>query len=166
MAGEVALEEPDGVSAGFAFGDASFDVVAGGGVVQSPVEDDGVQCSVELAVAAAAEPVRVVWPEEAGIGATPASRAKAASERTRPLCDQLTISWAATIGPTPGSSSSLGASARTWARISVCSSAASSVADWTRRARVRSTSVAASSSGVRLAGAAQQTAAVDQPRLR
>ncbi len=41
---------------------------------------------------------RVVWPEEAGIGATPARRAKAASERTRPGCDQLTISWAATIG--------------------------------------------------------------------
>ena len=61
---------------------------------------------------------RVVWPEEAGIGATPASRAKAASERTRPLWDQLTISWAATIGPTPGSSSNPGASARTWARIS------------------------------------------------
>ena len=31
---------------------------------------------------------RVVWPLEAGIGATPASRAKAASERTRPWCDQ------------------------------------------------------------------------------
>ena len=29
-----------------------------------------------------------------------------ASERTRPECDQATISWAATIGPTPGSSSS------------------------------------------------------------
>ena len=68
---------------------------------------------------------RVVWPLEAGIGATPASRAKAASERTRPWCDQVTISWAATIGPTPGSSSSLGASARTWARISRSSSAAS-----------------------------------------
>ena len=28
--------------------------------------------------------------------------------------DQVTISWAATIGPTPGSSSSSGTSARTW----------------------------------------------------
>jgi hypothetical protein len=53
----------------------------------------------------------VVWPLEAGIGATPARRAKAASERTRPRCDQATISWAATIGPTPGSSSNSGASA-------------------------------------------------------
>jgi hypothetical protein len=33
---------------------------------------------------------RVVSPLEAGSGATPASRAKAASERTRSLCDQLT----------------------------------------------------------------------------
>ena len=57
MAGEVALEEPDGVSAGFAFGDAPFDVGAGRGVVETPVEDDGVECSVELSVAAAAEPV-------------------------------------------------------------------------------------------------------------
>ena len=56
---------------------------------------------------------RIVWPLEAGSGATPASRAKAASERTRPWCDQVTISCAATIGPTPGSSSSSGTSART-----------------------------------------------------
>ena len=51
---------------------------------------------------------RVVRPLEAGSGATPASRAKAASEPTRPRCDQVTISWAATIGPMPGSSSSSG----------------------------------------------------------
>ena len=68
---------------------------------------------------------RIVWPLEAGSGATPASRAKAASERTRPGCDQVTISCAATIGPSPASSSSWGASARTCARISRSSSAAS-----------------------------------------
>jgi hypothetical protein len=49
---------------------------------------------------------RIVWPLEAGTGATPARRAKAASERSRPWWDQATISCAATIGPTPGSSSS------------------------------------------------------------
>ncbi len=65
---------------------------------------------------------RRVWPLEAGIGATPARRAKQASERSRPGCDQATISWAATIAPTPGSSSSVGARARTWARISRSSS--------------------------------------------
>ena len=57
MAGEVALEEADGVAAGFAFGEAAGDVVLGGGVVQSPVEDDGVEGAVELAVTAAAEPM-------------------------------------------------------------------------------------------------------------
>ena len=57
VAGEVALEQSDGVSAGLAFGDASCDVVPGGGVVQAAVEDHGVQGAVELSVAAAAEPV-------------------------------------------------------------------------------------------------------------
>jgi hypothetical protein len=38
-----------------------------------------------------------------GEGATPASRAKQASERSRPRRDQATISCAATIGPTPSS---------------------------------------------------------------
>jgi hypothetical protein len=38
----------------FAFGDAAGDVVAGGGVVLSAVEDDGVEGTVELPVAAAA----------------------------------------------------------------------------------------------------------------
>ncbi len=48
---------------------------------------------------------RTVLPLEAGTGATPASRANAASERTRPWCNQAMITSAATIGPTPGSSS-------------------------------------------------------------
>src|SRR5438552_13613579 len=52
---------------------------------------------------------RVVLPLEAGTGATPARRAKAASDRSRPGCEQATISCAATIGPTPGSSSNAGA---------------------------------------------------------
>ena len=57
MAGEVALEEPGGVAAAFAFGDASGDVVLGCGVVLASVEGDRVGGAVELAVAAAAEPV-------------------------------------------------------------------------------------------------------------
>jgi hypothetical protein len=47
-------------------------------------------------------------PDDAGMGLAPASAAKAASERSRPVCDQLTSTWAALIGPTPGSSSSHG----------------------------------------------------------
>jgi hypothetical protein len=57
VAGEVALEQPYGVASAFAFGDAAGDVVLRRGVVLASVEDDGVQGAVELAVAAAAEPL-------------------------------------------------------------------------------------------------------------
>ena len=57
MAGEVALEESCCFAFGFAFGDASGEVVAGCWIVLSAVECDRVQGAVELAVAAAAEPV-------------------------------------------------------------------------------------------------------------
>jgi hypothetical protein len=80
---------------------------------------------------------RCLCPLEAGTGATPARRAKQASERSRPWCDQATISWAATAGPTPGSSSRAGASARTWPGSSRSSSSASMVAD-SERGRPRS----------------------------
>lgn len=48
---------------------------------------------------------RVVFPLEAGTGLTPARTANAASERTRPGCDQATMITAALIAPIPGSSS-------------------------------------------------------------
>ena len=38
-------------------------------------------------------------PEDAGIDATLARTANAASDRSRPACDQLTSTWAALIGP-------------------------------------------------------------------
>jgi hypothetical protein len=57
VACEVALEDASRVACAFAFGDASGDVVACCRVVLSAVEDDGVECAVELAVAAAAESV-------------------------------------------------------------------------------------------------------------
>jgi len=57
VAGEVALEQPGGLAAAFAFGDPSSDVVLGFWVVLAPVEDDRVQRSVELPVTAAAESV-------------------------------------------------------------------------------------------------------------
>jgi hypothetical protein len=57
VAGEVALEQSGGVAAGLALGDPSSDVVLGGGVVLAAVQDDRVESAVELAVAAAAEPV-------------------------------------------------------------------------------------------------------------
>lgn len=94
MAGGVALEGADGVSGAFSFAGSACDVVLGCGVVSLAVEDDGVGGAVELAVAAPAGPCRVVRPLEAGKGATPTSRAKAASELTRLWCDQVTISCA------------------------------------------------------------------------
>jgi len=60
---------------------------------------------------------RIVWPEEAGIGAQPARRAKAASLLIRPGCDQEIRTWAAASGPTPGCSSSCGASGRAGERF-------------------------------------------------
>lgn len=56
------------------------------------VEHDDVKGAVELAVATAAESVAGREAALAGSGATPASRAKAASELTRSWCDQVTIS--------------------------------------------------------------------------
>ena len=57
MEGEVALEEPGGVPSAFALGDPFLDVALGLEVVLAAVEDDRVQCLVELTVAATAEPV-------------------------------------------------------------------------------------------------------------
>ena len=57
MAGEVALEDPGRVACAFAFADAAGDVEACCWVVLAAVEHDRVQCSVELAVSAAAESV-------------------------------------------------------------------------------------------------------------
>jgi hypothetical protein len=66
------------------------------------------------------------------MGAAPASMAKAASERSRPGCDQLISTWAAVTGPTPGWASSAGATTR----ASVPSSLPSWVASaWAARAR-------------------------------
>jgi hypothetical protein len=113
------------------------------------MEDDGVEGAVELAVVAAAEPVPDRLTARGWRGATPARRAKAASEWTRPRCDQLTISCAATIGPTADSVNSSGTSARTWPVISCSSSFASSVVASILRASERSASTIASSSGVR-----------------
>jgi hypothetical protein len=64
----------------------------------------------------------------------PARAAKAASERSRPACDQLTSTWAALIGPTPDSSSSHGATAATNRSSSARSPAASAASSWIRRA--------------------------------
>ena len=80
----------------------------------------------------------VTWPLFAGIGATPASIANAASEWIRPGWDQAHNTVAATIGPTPNSSSRSGRQLRMMATIAFCSSRASFSIACARRAKVRS----------------------------
>ena len=69
---------------------------------------------------------------------TPAKAAKAASDRSRPACDQLIRICAALIGPMPGSSSNHGVTAATSRSSSACNSAASSANSWMRCAVERS----------------------------
>ncbi|NYI81171.1 hypothetical protein BJ988_005879 [Nocardioides panzhihuensis] len=80
----------------------------------------------------------MTWPLFAGIGATPASIANAASERIRPGWDQAHNTVAATIGPTPNSSSRSGRQLRMMATIAFCNSRASFNIACARRAKVRS----------------------------
>lgn len=81
----------------------------------------------------------VVWPLLAGIGATPASIANAASERIRPGWDHAHNTTAATIGPTPSWSSRSGRQRFTMVRIAFSYSTASVCKLWQRRASWRST---------------------------
>ena len=55
---------------------------------------------------------RIVWPEEAGIGAAPPAWRRRPRSGAGPRCDQAIRSWAAVIGPTPGSASSCGRRSR------------------------------------------------------
>jgi hypothetical protein len=57
VAGEVALEAADGFAVGLAFGAFAGDVVLGLGVAAQPRDGDAVDRRVDLAVAAAVEPV-------------------------------------------------------------------------------------------------------------
>jgi len=81
------------------------------------------------------------------MGAQPARRAKAASLVILPGCDQEMSSCAAASGPTPGWSSSCGASFLVSVSISRPSSRSSSVSVLIRRARARSASSVPRSSG-------------------
>jgi hypothetical protein len=56
-AGELSFEAADGFAAAFPFGLFAFQVGAGGGVVAGLGDRDPVERAVELAVAAAVEPV-------------------------------------------------------------------------------------------------------------
>ena len=97
LAGDVALEAATDLPVGPALGSSAFDVGTGGGVVSHALDHDDVERSVELTVAARLSRWRVVWPEEAGMGATPARLAKAASLRQRSVWDQAQSTVAATM---------------------------------------------------------------------
>ena len=72
-------------------------------------DDHAVEGGVGLPVAAAVEPVSGGLAEEAGIGATPHSLAKAASVRTRSGLSPATMSISAAVsGPIPKAWSSWG----------------------------------------------------------
>ena len=55
LASDVSLEAADGLAAGFAFGDAAGEVVAGACVPAQPGQGDAVEGGVGLSVAAAVE---------------------------------------------------------------------------------------------------------------
>jgi hypothetical protein len=133
-AGKNALQAPANVAVGLALGAASCFVVAGIFMAAEPGDRNGVQGAVEVSVAHRLSRCRVRWPLLASSGATPAREANAASLRTRPRWDQLTRSWAATTGPTPGSASNAGPAGCCGTRTS---SSTSSSAAWLIKNRIR-----------------------------
>lgn len=108
-AGECSFEAADDLAVGQALGGAASGVVAGLGVVVCESDhDDGPECVVGLAVAAAVSRCRLVLPDEAGMGLAPQRAANEASVRQRSgLSPAATMSLAATSGPTPNSLSSV-----------------------------------------------------------
>ena len=113
LAGEVADQAASDFGVGLALGPAPLGRGAGGRVIAQPGHHDQVQGLVEVAVPERCSRTRTVWPLEAGMGAAPASMAKAASLGQRPGWDQAQRTMAATIGPTPHGVRSSGCQART-----------------------------------------------------
>ncbi len=106
--GEDALEAAADVAVGLALGGAFGFVGPGFFVAAQRVIATVCRARLRLRSPVRLSRCRVRWPLLASSGATPAREANAASLRTRPRWDQLTRSWAATTGPTPGSASSVG----------------------------------------------------------
>src|SRR5512132_312681 len=91
-----------------ALGGAAGDVGACFGVAGHARQHDGGQRLVELSVTGAVEAVTDDLARRRFDRAAPPSMAKAASERSRPACDQAVSSCEAQITPSPGSVSSRG----------------------------------------------------------
>jgi hypothetical protein len=101
----VAFERAEGFALGFAFADAPVEVGACFGLVFGPDDRDCVDRVVRLAVATAVEAVSNRLAGGRRDGAVPLQRAKAASCVKR--LGLQASSFAAEIGPMPGSSSSI-----------------------------------------------------------
>ena len=87
LPGDATLQTAADLALAFALGGAAGHIALGGLVVALAEQHDGVQRLIQLAIAAAVEPMANHPAEEASMGAAPASMAKAASERSRPGCD-------------------------------------------------------------------------------
>lgn len=102
MAGEAAFD----LSTGFSFGGATRDVVAGGWLVLNADLDLGVQCAVELSIAVAVQPIA-----RRDLAAVRWDRRNAGEHRKSGFgvntagWDHAHSTVAATIGPTPNTSS-------------------------------------------------------------
>jgi hypothetical protein len=108
LAGDDALEAALGVAAALALGGAAGHVGAGVGIGAQTHQQDGVQARLSWRSPPRSGPVAGQLPGGGGDGVGAGQGGKAASERRRPACDQLTSTCAALSGPTPGTSSSQG----------------------------------------------------------
>ena len=151
VAGEVALEAAVCFASAFTFLEAPLDVGDRCGVRSPSGDEDHVQCTVESAIAAAIEAVADRLARGGGDRRAAREACEPASEVIRPGCDQERTSCAAASGPTPGCSSSCGASLRVMVSISRASSRSSAVSCSTRLATERSASCSPRSSGSRVA---------------
>jgi len=139
VAGDVASQAALDLSAGLSLCGAAGYVVAGGLLVLDPALHHGVQRVVEVPVAVAVESIA-----GGDLSNVRRDRCDAGEHRERGLgvdaagWDQAHSTVAATIGPTPNSSSRSGRQSRMIARIAFCSSRASFNIACARRASVRS----------------------------
>lgn len=101
LACDVALEAADDVAAGFGFGAAAIEVVAGGLVPVQAAQGGAVERGLGVAVAAAVNPVAGGLPEEACRGLTPRRAAKEASLCSRGCRRRRVSRVAALSGPMP-----------------------------------------------------------------
>jgi len=113
FASDISFEAADNLSLAHSFPGAASHVFLGPGIITKPDHHDAIKSGIGLAVAAAVEPMPLVLPDEAGIGFTPQSAAKADSEwRRSGLLPAVTRRFAAVSGPMPKVPARAGATAR------------------------------------------------------